>query len=340
MTEKSKTYLVLSNYDVSEDIKKKFEEEGVSRKEFEDNSSDFYDYIYTDGIYQAKKSLYNVKSDKRNVSTNHRLFIGNKAFIYEKLDRKISRKYMMKQYKIHKYKSDLGRFEHMFKYESIWILKPVSGYKGLGIKIVRSHEELKNHIGNTEIRVNNSYGKVNKNLWVLAKYIVNPLTYNGSKFHIRMYMIIENRRGKIFTYLMRYGYLIIANHKYSMHDFYDSDKHNIHLDNAYCDVFPYAYKKKYGIENTSKFIQDLKIIVKGLSDISDIRPYVESKSSFTVYGLDLMVDEKFNTILIECNAKPGLKFVSSNKFLRDIYSSFIVKLMMDKKVKDVAYIIK
>ena len=72
--------------------------------------------------------------------------------------------------------------------DNVWLMKPGSGWRGEGITI---HYDLESIVERLERR-KKAGGKVNRKSMVAQKYVENPLTIDGHKMDIRVWVLITD----------------------------------------------------------------------------------------------------------------------------------------------------
>ena len=201
--------------------------------------------------------------------------------------------------------------------ESIWIVKPVTGYGGQGIKIVTKANEI--------VRENDA--KV-----IVQRYLENPFLISGLKFDIRLYALITCI-DPLTLYLYNDGLVRFASVKFST----DRDNLNnkfIHITNSSVNKmnphFLYNRKingvsgHKWTFKALLKYLNDnghnttelwgeirritLKTILCAREEI--IKNFKSVKSDYTCYkllGLDIMLDSSLKPWLLEVNNFPSFE---------------------------------
>ena len=329
---KKKTYLIKTEYGSDNDLKviKGFFGNNwreIKDKELNDNKLKYIDWVYVDGKYswgnKAKPLWKLIIGTYSALSDNGKYAVADKSELYMnyfEINAKNAKKYMMQQFNVDLLnKKDVkllksAEIKGIFKNNNnndTWILKPVYGYKGSGIAVVNNHNDMINHLlvkkrKNTHLK---RYQGTDK--WVIAKYIDNPLLIMGKKFHIRMILMyyVNNKTGESNGYLFNDGVIFSAKKKYVTGRYFDKNIHDSHRIKGEEITFPYGFKDVFGKRKTDGVIKDIAQISHDVTQIlkaNNAGCYERNENCFQMFGLDIMIDDQFNTKLIECNNKIGL----------------------------------
>ena len=202
---------------------------------------------------------------------------------------------------------------NIFDRENIYIIKPVASSRGRGVRIL------------TDITTLPQKGMV-------QKYIYNPHIINKKKYDIRIYVLVTGFN-PLKIYLYDNGIIRFCSEDYDI----DADKLNnnyIHITNfsvnkamaklkkGLDEEIDYATKwsiyalkgyfmeKKLDFNPVWKRIKD--IVMKVILSIYDLAiPSLKqfkltSCNLFELYGIDILLDDKLNPWLLECNLNPSL----------------------------------
>ena len=85
--------------------------------------------------------------------------------------------------------------------DKLWICKPHASSQGRGIKITNQLSEIPQKPGH---------------FYVCSEYISNPMTFNGYKFDLRIYVALTSIN-PLRLYVYQEGLTRFATHKYSQH---------------------------------------------------------------------------------------------------------------------------
>lgn len=212
---------------------------------------------------------------------------------------------------------------------STWIMKPVGKSQGTGIFLVNKLAQVQNW------KPTNSYkppaanrdledeetGKEGPELYVVQKYVDDPLTIGGKKFDIRLYALVVSYQPLV-VYMHRGGFCRFSLSRYT------TDKSNMgdlaaHLTNVAVQKHSGkgAYKRtggKWDVNYFRKYIHAIAgadTVNKMFSGIEDIvinsllsvqKAMISDKHAFELYGYDILIDRHFKPWLLEVNASPSL----------------------------------
>lgn len=141
---------------------------------------------------------------------------------------------------------------------------------------------------------------------VIQEYIKNPFLINGFKFDVRLYMVVDCKKG---VFLYKPGYNVYTEEKFDytskkrsqkINQAYSGDEHyDIHkLPRTTDELF--AYNVPY-----DQIIYDIGMKLRKiiLATPESICPMPN-----TIYGIDIEILDDFNSKIIEINSKPTTKF--------------------------------
>lgn len=180
--------------------------------------------------------------------------------------------------------------------KSVYIVKPVGhgACAGVGVTVVTNDKELEDARKELSQRFNNI---------IISEYIQNPLLYEGKKFHLRMYILINSEP---FSWsFWNKGKAMTAKLKYKKGDWTNKLIHDSHGETTPKDIyFPEDILPKNKYDYVYK---QIKLILSAVSEI--IKPYIrcykESKYCCEVFGIDFMITDDYTVKLIEINAEAG-----------------------------------
>jgi len=172
--------------------------------------------------------------------------------------------------------------------------------------------------------------KYYKNYDIAQVYIYNPILYNGFKFDIRFFMVVDCSKG---IYLNIDGYNVYTKKKFKLNSIDKNEKINqFHTDESHYDInkLPRYFKEfclKKKIISRDKILKKLRKKLKKLVDVSGNLCSNEDifKNKKWIYGLDVELLENGEPIIIEINSRPVLNFTIEWK------QQILYKIMEDVK---------
>ena len=261
--------------------------------------NEYMGFVYTDHTTKKHIKKYIYDSVKSEI-TNHIMLkteFTDKHVLHEYVknrSKKLYDKYFMKQYMIDK------RFKILKKLEQnkMYIVKPIPGFSGIGIKVFKGTSGIKKYI------INYDKKHKSKNKWVIQRYINEPLLYNGKKFHMRVMILVYKES----VHFYRDFIVFPAKEKFTNDDLRVDihDTHGTLTESHEKCMFPRDVKNEW---NTSKIHTDIVNLLNWLKKIKTFSNvcYENNKECFEFYGMDIMVDKNQNIKCLEINHKPGLK---------------------------------
>ena len=183
---------------------------------------------------------------------------------------------------------------------------------------------------------------IKQSAFVVQKYIERPLLINNRKFDIRVWVLLDYNYD---VYFFKEGYLRTSSSEYNPAA---TDDLFVHLTNYAVQKYANNYGT-YEDGNQLTFRQFQEILQKyhtGRSLQADVLPQIKrliTKSllavaekldpfkraySFELFGYDFILDQDFNTWLIECNTNPCLE-----------ESSLVTKGLVPRMIEDMMRIV-
>ena len=218
--------------------------------------------------------------------------------------------------------------------KNLWIIKPDNLCQGKLIQLIDSPDELTklmrkyfNQTVEENIKVDQKSDKKPKNHIffnvILQKYIEKPLLFNGRKFDIRVFLLLDQNLN---LFILKEGYLKTCSNEYNL----DTKEPLIHITNySLQKKSPDFCKHEYGNELSFMDFQNmLDKSYPGTNVYNDIMPKIKSIikfpffsvankinkndccNTFELYGCDIILDNNFNPFILEINDNPGLSISS------------------------------
>lgn len=206
--------------------------------------------------------------------------------------------------------------------ESKYIIRPVQGFSGKGLSVVRNKRELERDLQ----ELSNSFnGEI-----VISKYLTNLILFDDRIFHIRYYIIVGIINNRFVSEEIRLYPIATAKDKFSIERETDKDVFDSHFKYNSNDHF-LEELKDYDIYTIKKNIQEVVDFVTHLVKQEINCYYEESDNCYDILGLDLMVQKSLKVNLIEVNHKVGFGLfkneVNTNKLRNMLFSSLIEYFM-------------
>ncbi|KAL5281209.1 TTLL4.2 family protein [Megaselia abdita] len=248
--------------------------------------------------------------------------IGRKDSCWKNLQKQMSRHgknefgFMPKTYILPQDLTTLRKYWPKYSQKNFkWIIKPPASARGTGIKVV------------------NRWAQIPKRKPIIVqKYIERPLLINGSKFDLRLYVLVTSIN-PLRVYMYHNGLVRFASVKYSSKNDTLNDR-CMHLTNYSINKFSSNYSKnedvnachghKWTLKSLWTYLESrhvdtsrlwgamrnlvLKTILAGENSIYNmIKLNVESKySTFELFGFDVLLDSDLVPWLLEVNISPSL----------------------------------
>merc|ERR1719373_412946 len=212
---------------------------------------------------------------------------------------------------------------------STWIMKPVGRSQGAGIFLVNKLSQIQQWRPATNWKPpkdgkdpdDDDGAKEGPELYVVQKYVDDPLLIGGKKFDMRLYVIVTSYH-PLTVYMHRGGFCRFSMTRYS-NDKSDMSNLGQHLTNVAVQKHSgkAAYKrtgakwdvaqfKRYvvsaaGIKTANRMMCDIEsIVIHSLISVQKVM--INDKHCFEVYGYDILIDHNYKPWLLEVNASPSL----------------------------------
>ena len=219
--------------------------------------------------------------------------------------------------------------------DNIWIIKPPKGSLGKGIEFIYNYEDI-------------------PKTGFISRYIHNPHLLYGTKYHLRLYVLITGY-SPMKLYLFNEGLVLRASEKYDndinilknkyavfTNHFvtFQSKEYNndINFNSEKGSVWSISTLKKYFLNRGINFdkiiwsqIKDLVIKTQMTIQLEErkiLKEFnnIKNNNLFQFYGIDVMIDDKLKVWLLEYNISPFLEIydiisqINKKKLIADIYN--------------------
>lgn len=307
----NKTYLIQDNQGLIHDgLRELLNKDGwheLTKEQVLSSPNKFVDFFWfgqsNEEGTRFDKSLYDVKSTLKTLLWREKSHltgkdvITNKGQLYFNMRKQfpeICEKHMAKS----RYLTEVKEV----KEGEILIVRPAGhgAVQGIGVNVVTNNEELEKVRHETEKRFKTS---------IVSNYITNPYLWEGRKFHIRAYILVNSgkpfgpegfswsfwRRGKLFT----------ADLPYEKDKWTNKRIHDTHGKTTPRDI--YFPEDIFNEEQTEEVIKQMRLILNAAANIvkPHTKPYEESTYGCEIFGIDFMVTDTLIVKLIEINAEAG-----------------------------------
>lgn len=334
---KQYTYFVKTDYFDDKFIDAFFAKRGNWQKILDAEIDDYkktgryIDFIYLDGMnyinpryYSLNANLKNAVDDtKRMVSLKNNLMANlakipnGRRFIMPQIELdifKLLAPIVNQQLQVNIKSAEYVKLKSFFRPGKVYIFKPIMGMGGSGIKVFDKFSELLGYI--TKIikfnkhlwnRSKKEIEKEKNRVWVLQEYITNPylIKKDGKKykFHVRHFYLYQPDPKQ--SYYKNIGKMALAEKPYVNGKWLDSKIHDTHFHNFDKYLFTTA---DTGISeaNMTRINAQISEFYKVLDSIVTANCYAESRNCFELFGVDLMITDKFELKVLEVNAGIGL----------------------------------
>lgn len=280
----------------------------------------------------------------------------DKHMIYSNIIKYNSRSSVNMNYFIKTYSlSDKNKFQFPGNY----ILRPVYAFGGRDILYVHNPIDLEKAIKyydtHKDIR-NHSYSPQEI---TVSKIITDLLLFKSRKFHLRMYYMVAILEGELSCFILDFGKILTAKYAFNLDVPFSKGVHDTHLGST---DFDYFYPNDLTLENISilddnkdiikkKTLKDIhnnilkyiRKITRGITGIviglSNGKPnsllYENQQNGYYIYGLDILVRDNLEPVLIECNNQTGYETltITKNKELSNIIYGWINETILEPLFK-------
>jgi hypothetical protein len=211
-----------------------------------------------------------------------------------------------------------------FHFPENYILRPIYGFGGSGILYVHNPNDLK-----LAIKYYNTHKDIRNKLYSLeeitvSRIITDLLLFKGRKFHLRMYYIVAILEGEISFFLLDKGKILTARDTYNLNVPFSKGVHDTHFDSTDADYFfpndlivsnisSLKEKDSYRDDIFDTIFKRVIEIVKGISYMvlgfsngkTNSLLFENQKNGYYIYGLDILVRDNLEPVLLECNTRVG-----------------------------------
>jgi hypothetical protein len=202
-----------------------------------------------------------------------------------------------------------SKYQEQHNCLNYWIIKPPALSRGRGIRLI------------------NNLNEINlQEAQIVQRYISNPLTLQGYKFDLRLYVLVNSFQ-PLEAYIYKEGFARLATHPFS-NDLETLHNQFIHLTNysiqknncseknelflggskislgKLSQMLQSEYNIDFNIPNSLLFDRICLLIVKSL--LAAQERIGSHPNSFELFGYDILIDSTLKPWLVEINASPSL----------------------------------
>ncbi|EGC34731.1 hypothetical protein DICPUDRAFT_34522 [Dictyostelium purpureum] len=227
--------------------------------------------------------------------------------------------------------------KHIDGNKNIWIVKPSSQARGVGIQIFTNLTQLL------------EYTKQGNDEYIAQKYVELPYTIKNTKFDIRQFVLVKSLNPLV-IFKLKECYLRFCSVEYSTDNLNDRFVHlsNFQVQKEFLKdnktPFPEnqwsldLFKNHLMEENNGKDIWreslDEKIKKLIITTIKSWPNNSQNKGSFELLGFDILLSKDLEPLLLEVNTNPGLHLLTENvKIHHKIAIEDLFKVVLDNADK-------
>jgi len=184
---------------------------------------------------------------------------------------------------------------------NIFMIKKKDASRQMGVLVITSKEEFIE--AKKKLQINQSNG-------VVSEYITNPLTVDGKKMHLRVYILMTIQSGITRCYIFDEYRIYVAESDYKKGDWLNS---KIHISGADSTKKTYIWPNDVdgdyvGPEMINELNECLRVLCLGMA-LSNIKNYEESDAGYHLYGADILLTNHNKAYILEVNKRPGFGWV-------------------------------
>jgi hypothetical protein len=247
-------------------------------------------------FYKQRAAIKNVLGDHHTICDKTILFKTIKNLI------PIGYKYIPSTYTVDEFEVFLEDVNNRTPY----ILKKKDAARQMGVLVITSKEDYLAAKKKLNIHSKNA---------IISKYITNPLTVNGKKMHIRVYILLSIQSGITRCYVFNKYKIYVAGAKYEEKDWLNP---NIHISGADNTKQRYNWPSDvdWATGSPSKELlfelnECLRVLCLGMA-LSNIKTYEESDAGYHMYGVDILLTTNNKVYILEVNKRPGFGWVAND----------------------------
>jgi hypothetical protein len=286
---------------------------------------------YTYGQYRDNYDPLFIKQHAaiKNVLNGHNV-ICDKTLFYKTIKSLIPMgyKYIPPTYSVEEFDSNSGNIDS----NSVYILKKKNTAQGKGVLVFSTMSEYLE--AKKELNIHKD--------GIVSKYITNPLTVDGKKMHLRVYILVTIQSGITRCYIHDKYKIYNAEEVYIQEDWLNP---KIHISGPNSIPKQYTWpddvSKSSNVSNVSnggnnvafpseELLNNMNECFAALCQcmaLSKLSHYEESYSGYHLYGVDILLTDDNKVYILEINKRPGFSWVKDSldkNFSHNLFS-FILR---------------
>jgi hypothetical protein len=298
-------------------------------------------FFYHINSMRLNKPFYNYPKFLLNMLNFNYMKTLNKNVIYSniyKIDPKLAENYFIETFTINQ--------TEKYHFPRHYILRPTDSFSGDNILYIKDKIQLKDAIdyyNNTK----NYRGLIYGNNVIASEFITNLILFNEKKFHLRMYYLVSFINGVFNSFLLSFGKILTAKDKYDLSKPFTKHIHDTHFKSTDNDYF---FPNDFTTDTIGKKVDSLVIntiynkckkICSGITKIIKTEQkntsllYPKQKNGYYIFGLDLLIRDNLELVLIECNDQSGMdcKNKKNIDYLSEIIYNWINDIVLEPLFK-------
>ena len=198
--------------------------------------------------------------------------------------------------------------------DEVVIAKPKGGFLSQGIELLTNDAELQ------------AFRTRTKDEAIVSSYIINPLLVDGTKFHLRVYLLLYVNQGYYRAFMHDQFDVLTAAEPYQKGNW---NRREIHLSGMEFTTRSYTWPNSVALTTDAAVLQRamaaIPNVVRAAAIVAGqrIAPYPEAGAALEILGLDIMFDELGNAYLLEINSKVGFAPMIFERETHNIFSSLM-----------------
>lgn len=244
--------------------------------------------------------------------------------------------------------------KHKFHFPGNYILRPKYGFGGSGILYVHNSDDLQK-----ALKYYDTHRDFRKHLYLqkeitVSKIITDLLLFKGRKFHLRMYYMVAILEEEISCFLLDIGKILTAKDTYNLDVPFKKEVHDTHIDSTEADYFfpndlivsdisSLKEKDSYRDDICDTILKGARKIAKSISNIvigvSNGKPnsllFENQQNGYYIYGLDILVKDNLDPVLVECNYRVGFgcHSLEKNKMFSELIYGWVNATILEPLFK-------